>query len=71
MIIEPYRPSNGAEWLDFKAVWCNRCPRHSSPRYCSIIFDASTMDVDHPDYPPEWVEDDAGPRCTAFEEITP
>ena len=70
---EPYRPSCGAEGLDFMDAWCARCVHDQAYRRdegdsCMIVANALAFDVDDPLYPVEWVENDAGPRCTAFVE---
>lgn len=78
---ELYRPSSGAEGEWFIGQWCARCERDkcqngskamddcSQEDFCQIIGNTMFMDVDNPDYPKEWVEDDDGPRCTAFVEV--
>ena len=74
--IRAYRPSNGCEGMDFMDRWCVRCWRDAayddgcSGAGCEIAARALAFHEDDPDYPKEWVEDDAlGPRCTAFEPI--
>lgn len=64
-----YRPSNGTEGEMFMSDWCARCTKDKPPHGCQIIALTMALEVDHPDYPAEWVEDDDGsnPRCTAFE----
>lgn len=68
-----YRPSNGGEGIDFDDQWCSRCTRDAAFREdpdrndgCPIYAATFALDVDHPDYPREWIEDEEGPRCTAF-----
>lgn len=63
---EPYRPSNGAEGELFRRDWCDRCARDCEDNPCQILAATFWLAVDDPDYPPEWIEDDAGPRCTVF-----
>lgn len=70
---EPYRPSNGTEGADFIDHWCGHCERDREFREdpdagdgCEIVAATFRFDVNHPDYPKEWIEDEKGPRCTAF-----
>ena len=72
---EPYRPSNGSEGMEFEHRFCNRCERERLWREddfendaCGIHTWATAVSVDHPRYPTEWVQDERGPRCTAFVE---
>ena len=68
----PYLPSNGTEGCMFESEWCDRCVRDVPPDpeggrdlgECQI-HNHALMGVQ----PPEWVEDDSGPRCTAFQSI--
>lgn len=57
-----YRPSNGSEGEWFRSLWCDRCIKDQFDKPCSILSRSLTR----PDYPTQWVEDDDGPRCTAF-----
>lgn len=73
-----YRPSSGTEGEWFIRQWCGKCERdkcHNGSKpmdcctpedFCQIIGNTMLMDIDDPDYPKEWVEDENGPRCTAF-----
>lgn len=70
---DPYRPSNGTEGADFMDEWCNRCARDAAFREdpdncdgCSIAAATFAFEIDHPEYPKEWITDEKGPRCTAF-----
>lgn len=63
---KPYRPSNGDEGLWFTSQWCDRCVKDTKSKPCRIIARTMALDIDHKDYPREWVEDDDGPRCTVF-----
>ena len=69
----PYRPGSGTEGADFQGRFCKRCTKDSEDDFCPILGNAMILLADHPDYPPEWIEDDDGieeidgPRCTAFE----
>ncbi len=73
-----YRPSNGTEGEAFISEWCGNCARDLSANgtkdfddceeheLCDIIARSFAHDESEPEYPREWVEDDDGPRCTAF-----
>lgn len=72
---KPYRPSNGSEGIDWDDQWCSHCSRDAAFREdpdqndgCPIYALTFALDINHPDYPKEWIEDDDGsnPRCTAF-----
>lgn len=75
---EPYQPSNGTEGREFYRQWCCNCQRDKAMRegadfdecdddeLCEIIALTAAYDVSDPKYPKEWVEDESGPRCTAF-----
>lgn len=63
---EKYRPSNGTEGDWFMSQFCDRCAKDTEASPCPIIAATMALDVDDPDYPEEWIEDDSGPRCTAF-----
>lgn len=75
MIADHYLPSNGTEGVIFFENWCARCSRDKAMReganiedcddneLCGIIAASFRGPVD------EWVEDDKGPRCTAFVEF--
>jgi len=71
---KPYRPSNGTEGDYFMADFCNKCAREAAYRRdpdandcCDILVMTFAVGIDDPAYPKEWVTDDKGPRCTAFE----
>lgn len=64
----PYRPSNGTEGECFMGKFCERCRRDIN-QDCPIIAATMAFDISDPEYPGEWVEDESGPRCTAFEPI--
>lgn len=63
---EPYRPSNGDAGDAFIAKFCEKCARDGEDNPCFILGRALGHNIDDPDYPPEWVQDEQGPRCTAF-----
>jgi hypothetical protein len=69
-VVRPYRPSNGAEGECFMSRWCAGCARDAYPEWgideneepkCEILSDALAGFQ-----PSEWIEDERGPRCTAF-----
>ena len=74
MASAPYLPSNGSEGAYFFDAWCCRCQRDKAMREganlddcddnekCDIIAQSFCGPVK------EWVEDESGPRCTAFVE---
>jgi hypothetical protein len=64
-----YRPSNGAEGLDFMVEWCDKCSKDNYPDkpLCPIIAATFSFKVDDPGYPNEWRYVDGKPVCTAFE----
>ena len=72
--MKKYRPSNGTEGSCFTSQWCDICARDKFDETtdideaCTILGDTLIMEVEHPDYPKEWIcEDDGGkPQCTAF-----
>jgi hypothetical protein len=72
---KPYRPSNGTEGDDFDHWWCSGCARDQAFRDnpdsgdgCSIVASTMIFNIDEPEYPKEWIQNDDGsnPRCTAF-----
>jgi hypothetical protein len=69
-----YRPSNGTEGDCFHAKWCAHCEKERMYRQdrdndgCQILIWTMAVGIDDDDYPAEWIEDERGPRCTAFEE---
>lgn len=71
---KPYRPSNAWEGMRFEDEWCDRCQCDAAFRAgtgdgCPILRDATAFDLEHPDYPKEWVHDEKGrPKCTAYVE---
>ena len=62
-----YRPSNGSEGEWFIAEFCCNCRRDANED-CPILADTFCYDVDDPAYPSEWIADEEGPRCTAFDD---
>lgn len=66
-----YRPSNGTEGMLFTDRFCDRCTKDDGEELLCPILTATLIHAPgEEDYPPEWIEGDAGPRCTAFEERT-
>jgi hypothetical protein len=52
--------------------WCGHCKRDehlNEGDYCPIATWTMAVEIDDPNYPPEWVQDAIGPRCTAFDPI--
>jgi hypothetical protein len=69
---QPYRPANGSEGDWFEAKFCDRCERDREWREkernpCPIMGSALAFAIDQEGFPPEWIEDSNGPRCTAFQ----
>ncbi len=75
----PYRPPNGTAGVGFMEEFCFRCERDRKYREtdngedgCPIVARSLMHEIEHPDYPTEWVKDDGDgddetARCTAFE----
>jgi len=68
----PYRPGNGTEGAIFMDRFCCRCKRDEDFQSgtgdsCEIAALSIAFRIGDPEYPKEWIEDDQGPRCTAFE----
>lgn len=74
---KPYRPGSGTEGMAFDDAWCSNCALDAAYRAsgddadpedgCKILADTFAYDIDHPNYPKEWVYGcDGCPRCTAF-----
>jgi hypothetical protein len=62
---KPYRPSNGTEGMIFFDGWCADCKYECS---CEIMGDTMVFDINHPQYPEEWIYGDEGwGKCTKFE----
>ena len=76
MTPRPYKPSNGCEGMDFMDEFCHRCTKDAKYRAtqdvadgCPIVATALLFEPADPRYPKEWVTDEDGPRCTAFERV--
>lgn len=74
MQIRKYRPSNGAEGMDFMAEYCDQCKRNAAFQAgngdsCPIAAATMVYNIDDPQYPKEWIVDNDGPCCTAFDAI--
>lgn len=63
---KPYRPSNGTEGEFFYCDWCAKCARENEDDHCEILTRSMVFSIGDDEYPVEWVEDEDGPRCTAF-----
>jgi hypothetical protein len=64
--------------MDFMERFCFRCAKDAKFRKtedgmdgCKIVADTFVYEPSDPRYPTEWVQDESGPRCTAFEEEKP
>lgn len=66
---EPYRPSNGTEGDIFMDKFCFNCKNNPEENPCLILRDSLAYHIDNPHYPKEWIEDEKGERCTAFQDI--
>lgn len=66
--MKSYRPSNGTDGSFFEAEFCERCSKEDleTETFCKIHSDALLYLETEKDYPKEWIEDEKGPRCTAF-----
>jgi hypothetical protein len=68
-----YRPSNGTEGEIFVDNFCADCVHDADHRAdpeggdgCAILAATLALDIDHPDYPAQWIwGEDGQPRCTA------
>jgi hypothetical protein len=65
-VTRSYRPTNGTEGSMFEERFCRRCTHDRPDAPCRILTFALACGLGDPEYPAEWVEDEAGPRCTAF-----
>jgi hypothetical protein len=60
-----YLPANGTEGRLFTTLWCADCAEELG---CEILLDCMAIkDVNHPDYPAEWIWQNDHPICTGFE----
>ena len=71
---DQYTPTYGTDLFMFIETWCRRCQRDKAMRegapfydrddneFCEIIAASFRGPVK------EWIEDESGPRCTAFVE---
>jgi hypothetical protein len=67
--MQPYRPSNGDEGEGFMCDWCYRCAKDRGRRQCDILTRSMAFDITDLEYPTEWIEEEDGPRCTAFVKV--
>ena len=64
---KPYRPSNGSEGERFMRRFCYRCEHDKEfTDPCEIIMLTMAYDLNDKEYPPEWVRDSSGAKCTNF-----
>lgn len=61
-----YRPSNGTDGDCFMSQFCSHCTKDTEENPCEILGRSLAYSIDDPSYPTEWIEDERGPRCTAF-----
>ena len=73
-----YRPPNGSTGAAFMVKWCDKCAMDDPENkdFCPIIGNTMVLDVDHPDYPDDWIIPANEPRmseakCTAFRKTPP
>lgn len=64
----PYLPSNGTEGEQFHKEFCYRCARAGPENGPGCPIWAKAVCGDQP---AEWIEDETGPRCTAFTTTPP
>lgn len=65
-----YRPSSGTDGDAFMTEFCDRCKKDSFGVFgngCKIITDTYIYNVEDEKYPKQWIQDENGARCTAFE----
>lgn len=66
---EKYRPSNEAEGEIFTRNFCDNCLKAHPYEGCEILARSIAFSIDDPKYPQEWIKDERGLRCTAFDPI--
>lgn len=64
--MKPYKPADGTAGGWFLAAWCVRC-KHCDG--CDVLAEIDDLDDPVTVYPAEWIQDESGPRCTAFEMV--
>ncbi|HDY89861.1 MAG TPA: hypothetical protein ENH82_17305 [bacterium] len=60
-----YRPSNGTEGMIFMDEFCDKC-YHDRNEDCEIIVLTMGLEIEHKDYPLEWIYIGETPTCTKF-----
>lgn len=69
--MKPYIPSSGTEGMEFEAMFCDRCEMDRA--WNESGGDEDGCEIHNGaiwgDEAPEWVIDEHGPRCTAFQKI--
>ena len=66
MTARPHKPAPRDLWR-FEEAFCDRCRRWPGGlSVCPIWARAQAYRPDQFNFPPEWIADDHGPRCTAF-----
>lgn len=72
MTKQKYQPSCGTEGMDFIESQCGDCIHDRGNREsdgfggCILILNSMLYEVDHPDYPKEWVHGPNGPSCSKY-----
>jgi hypothetical protein len=51
--------------------WCERCVKDTPSKPCRILGLTLAYNTRDKEYPSEWIEEDDGPRCTAFSDHRP
>lgn len=60
-------PTEARAWTS----WSTSADQCKHGEHCEIQFNTMLYDIDDPEYPKEWVCDEEGAECTAFEPTTP
>ena len=64
--VTPYRPAKGDEGDAFYASLCSRCRADREDAHPCTLLIRGLLLKGRQLFPSEWVQDDAGPMCTAF-----
>lgn len=62
---KPYRPSNGTEGEIFHECFCYQCALYGDPDSDMMPCQIQGLALSG-GQPEQWIEDENGPRCTAF-----
>ena len=65
---KPYRPYSSCEGESFMEEFCYNCQKDDEDEeiYCDILFRSISCDINHENYPKEWIIGTNGPVCTAY-----